>query len=430
MWRRKSVFLLLISVLGSVAQGSVQVRLEAWQAQAPIQPEAPEIVRQQQRIEIDFDQSWSGETLSLVLRPRLEGLSRDDGSGTSRIEPRESVLAWEPGSVGFSLGFLTPVWEGTDGINPMDIASVRDLRDPLRSVPRASPGLGMTWSPGDLQIEMFWIPRQTPALLPGVNSHWYPRGSRLLLASDEIELRLPDETAYRFEDNEILDKALEHNFGARVQGSADAWEWAVGFFEGAAQTPMIFAKTLDVTPIELDPRQIFLLQSPVRLSRVDYRRRTGAARLVWSAESWIIRVAFRHDEALGEDPRKPGWSQLGVGGVEKNFFWDASTLTVLLQGGWGKRQQQDETLLSVDDLLNRSVMAGVRWAPGESDQFYLAVFRETHQGGTFGSLEYQHRWSDRWSSFVAIEMIEGDEGSYLGLLRDRDRAKLGLTASF
>lgn len=424
----KSLFLLLI--WASHAQAGVQLRLEAWQAQAAAQgsSEPAQVVRSQQRLEADLDYSWGWGSWTATLRPRLEALARDEGHGRGFIEPRETQLAWEPGSVRWSAGFFAPVWEGTDGVNPMDIASVRDLRDPLRSSARASAGVGFLWLPGDWHVEGFWVPRQTAALLPGVEGMWYPRGGQLLLASEGIELRLPAEARFRFEGDEVWDAALDNNVGFRLQSRVSSFEWGVAAFEGAAQTPLVFAKTLDVTPIELDPRQIFLLQSPVTLSRVDYRRRSGALRLLWSSESWILRAAARHDEALGEDARKPGWSQLGVAGIEKNFFWDEATFTLLLQGAWARREQGD-AVLSLEDLLDRAVMAGFRWAPGERDQVFFSAFRETRQGGAFATLEYQRRLSDQLSGSVALEVIEGSEGTYLGLLRDRDRAKLAVTWS-
>lgn len=426
----KSLFLLLILGAGVRADAAVRLKLEAWQAQAPADgaQEPTEVVRAQQRIETDFDFSWERGRWTATLRPRLEVLGRDEGAGRALLEPRETQLSWEPASIRWSAGFFSPVWEGTDGVNPMDIASVRDLRDPLRSSSRASAGVGFLWLPGDWHLEGFWVPRQTSALLPGVDGMWYPRGGELLLASDGIELRLPSETRFRFDENEVWNSALDNNVGFRLQSSFSSFEWGVAAFEGAAQTPLIFAKTLDVTPIELDPRQIFLLRSPVTLSRVDYRRRTGALRLVWSAESWIVRLAGRHDEAIGDDARKPGWSQLGVAGVEKNFFWDEATFTLLLQGAWSRREQ-GEAVLSLEDLLDRAVMAGFRWAPSENDQLFFSAFRETKQGGAFASLEYQRRLGDHWSASTGVDVIEGVEGTYLGLLRDRDRAKVSVTWS-
>lgn len=406
------------------------VALDAWQMAAPEDSSEPDrVVRSQQRFIFDFDHEGDLGDHRWVLQPKFEIQSRDEGNGKLFLDPRETRWQLDVGDWSWRVGFHLPVWEGTDGLNPMDIASARDLRDPLKSSPISSGGLGIAWVPGDWRIEALWIPKQTPARLPGVDSAWYPRSHRLLLTDDGTELRLPADVEYRYSGNEILDQALDNNLALRVQGVVGAHDWALGFFEGAAQTPLIRVSTVDVTPIELSPRQIFLLHSPVSLSRIDYRRRTGSARWVGAWESWIVRAAIRHDEALGSDGRRPGWSQFGVFGIEKSFFPAEGMLTVLVQTSWGRRQP-GEALFSFEDLLHRALMAGVRWAPGEKDEFYLTALREAVQGGTLASLEYRRRWTGSLSSVLGVESLAGQSDSYFALLGDRDRARVTLMANF
>ena len=83
------------------------------------------------------------------------------------LDPRAFYLEYAPQLGWVRAGFLTMKWEGTDGLNPMDIASMKDWSDPLSTESRASLALAAGTSGENYDVEAAYIPYKTLWLLPG-----------------------------------------------------------------------------------------------------------------------------------------------------------------------------------------------------------------------------------------------------------------------
>lgn len=375
--------------------------------------------------DVRVSRSWT-----FRFHPSLRATSAPEAWGsTAIVDPRELNFEHERNGRFWKVGFFTPKWEGTDGVNPMDIATMKDWSDPLRAQTLASAGLQFSRSGESVDFEMFWVPRQTRPILFGKNSAWLPRRLSLPLSTDEVELRLPDRVDYLFDDREDLDHALTHNGGFRFQVRGESVDFALAGFEGASDLPML-RPILDATAIDVtEGHQILLLNSPIHLQPMDYRRRTGAVYCSWTLGTTIFRASVRHDQSLGDDVGLPGWSEQGIAGFEQSFAVGENTVTVLLQGAFGRRAES-VSVLSFSELFDRAVLWGLRWPVGENWNVLLSGFTSQHDSSSFAQIEVAHRWSDEWSSEFFSQNLSGPSTSLTGLLADRDRLGFRILRSF
>lgn len=126
------------------------------------------------------------EIYSLKVHPFFQATTLPQAWGESVIaDPRELYLAVEKNNYFAHAGYFTLVYEGTDGINPMDIASMKYWGDPLHSTTKASAGIHVGFTGNKIEFEAAYIPEQSQSSLPGKTSAWYPRKTRFPLRSEK-----------------------------------------------------------------------------------------------------------------------------------------------------------------------------------------------------------------------------------------------------
>jgi hypothetical protein len=368
-------------------------------------------------------------TLAFRYHPFLQATSLPKAWEHQVItDPREMFFEYEDDGFFLRAGFLTLRWEGTDGLNPMDMAAMKDYGDPLNAPSKASAGVQMGVSSESVDIEAMWIPWQTRSSLPGDESAWWPRKITLPLRTDQYVLLLPERVDYEIDDRQTLDNALDHNYGARIQVRGVGADASVGFFEGAAEAP-ILRPVINTVPIELDPRLIFQMLSPVHIAPIDYRRRTVSAFVTKTLSQWILRGSTRYEQPLGSDPSLPSWSQQTVAGFERSFEFWGDSVTFIVQGSWMHRPEVS-SLISFQDIFDRALLLGMRWPVGEK---WLAFFSGLHSfrdESTLAQFELTRRWNDKVSSKLFVQTLSGPPESLLGNFADNDRVGLDLTYSF
>src|SRR5690606_2978657 len=109
---------------------------------------------------------------------------------------------------------------------------------------------------------------------------------------------------YQILEPEVLNQAVEQNGSMRVQYHLGNLDVALGAVEGLA-TPPLLIPIIDVSPIEVSPRTVYQLQSPVRIQPLLYRQRSIGGNLVWTLGDYIIRASASHTQPLGDDRRLP-----------------------------------------------------------------------------------------------------------------------------
>lgn len=322
-------------------------------------------------------------------------------------------------------GFFTLKWEGTDGVNPMDIASMKNWSDPLDSRTRASAGVHVGDSNNWFDWEAAYIPRQTSSQLPGDESNWWPRSDNLPLRNDDTELRLPDQVDYRVKPRGELNDARQHNFALRLQTQRDFGDFALAHYQGAAQTPLVFP-TLNVVPISVSPKTVYQLQSPIELVPSDYRVSSTAGFYSTTFGSTILRASSRYDQPLGEARNFTTWSQQTVAGFERPL---GERTIGILQGLWF-HSPRGGSLVSIQDVFDQSVLLGLRIQPADSWTIMIAGIQSTHDSSSFASLEVTKTFEGGWAIQAGAQSIEGPKNSLLGVLSKNDRATVEVTRAF
>jgi hypothetical protein len=389
----------------------------------------------------NFSESWR-----LRFEPKVR-LSTADHIVDAPIDGdlRDTQFEGKFGNYHFQGGTFIKVWEGTDGLNPMDIASMKNYRDPLASESLSSLGITMAGGEGFFTWDVLYVPRQTPSRLPGEKSPWLPRQATLPLEKDTTQLLVPAEPRYEILDREEHDHALDHNVGLRLQLHGKSWDFSLAGFEGAAQTPYLLP-IVSGTAITASPGHTTIqMNNPIQIRPIDYRRRTIAGALVYTRDTWIFRLAGNHDQPIGDnpieeisathntnpadDPALPSWSEQFVAGLEKTVTIREQTVIFSLQGSYGQ-SPESSSLMSAADIFRRAVLAGFRWPWSDELTFGFAALYNTEGRGEFGRLSAQKKLNDPTTLEIYAEGLDGPDDSLLGVLRDQKRAGVSLTYQF
>ena len=326
-------------------------------------------------------------------------------------------------------GYFTLVYEGTDGINPMDIASMKYWGDPLNPITKASAGIHAGYTGNMFEFEAAYIPNQSPSTMPGEESAWYPRTARFPLRSENIELRLPSRVDYILLDRQDIDHAFLHNYTARAQLRTDYGDAAVAYFEGAADVPLILP-TLDVVPISVSPKEIYQLQSPLRLTPRHYRRRTVAGLLTVPVGEWIFRASTRYDAPLGSAKRLTTYSGQSVIGIERSVTNNTSDMVTFILQGVVVNAPESTSLVSIQDLLDKSILLAMRWPMGDLWATQLSALRSGSDDSMFYTAQVTRTFATHWSGKLLLEVLEGPPQSVLGIFDKNDRVSLEIRRNF
>jgi len=354
---------------------------------------------------------------------------------------RDTLVEGKFGSFHVQAGTFIRAWEGTDGLNPMDIATMKNLRDPLNIEPLSSPGITLAGGEGFFTCEALYVPKQTPSRLPGTTSPFWPRTNNLPLEKDSVQLLMPDQPAYEFLSRETLTKAMDHNYGLRLQLHGQKWDFSVAGFEGAAQVPLL-EPVISGDLVETDPKTVIQMNNPIQIRAIDYRRRTVSGLLVYTFDSWILRLASRHDQPMGvnddlndwssgqtQKQLLPTWSDQSIVGLEHSTTIGDQTVILVAQYAYGVTPQSSG-LLSVQDLFANAFLYGARWPLNDLTTVNFFGFYESTHHSTYNRLLLQRKISDPSLIEFSIDLLRGSTDSLLGILKDQSQAKLAYLFQF
>ena len=328
-------------------------------------------------------------------------------------------------------GSFIKAWEGTDGLNPMDIASVRNYRDPVSADSIGSVGVALGGSFSEhFTWDALYVPWQTPTRLPGSNSPWWPRQTSLPLEANNAQLLLPTGgPQINVDHHETLNRALNDNIGGRAQFHGGSWDISAAMFEGAAQIP-IFQPIINGDLIATVPKQIIRMSNPVEIRPIEYRRRTYAGSMVNNQQSWIFRLAGRYDQPIGNTPLLPGWSDQVVAGVEKTFNIHSQTVVLVTEFAYEDQAAASETILSSQDPFRRAILMGVRLPYSDDLLFYASGLMDVQKSSSIARINVQKKFGGHWSVEGTGEWIRGNDDSLLGLWKNQSRVIAGGTFQF
>ncbi len=382
----------------------------------------------------DFLQSWKFE-----INPRFQSdLQSQDSAEKNDLQWRElSLTGVLRNSETVKLGFTTINWEGTDFINPMDVMSVGDFRDPLSPQKKSSLAFLYTaernfQNDNSLTWDLVYVPIQSKASLPSEHSLWWPRKLQFPLQTDQFTLQLPNQVSYRILSDEELNHATANNFGSRLHLRMASTEFSLAAKEGMHNTPLLLP-ALDVSLLSLSPKLIFLLQSPVKIQPVYYRERQGALGLNYYADSWVFRSAGVHSQPLGTDSRLPSYSDQYVLGLEKTITFSTQSITLLLEKIETKTASAasaSENTSTLTKLFDQAWLLGWRWPFNERWTWSSAGMQEQKTKSTFVHQSLDWKISDHWQLNLTADILSGSEDSSLGVYDQNDRYGINWAYSF
>ena len=346
------------------------------------------------------------------------------------FDGRNSYLETRANNFYLELGSFIKEWSGTDGINPMDIATIKSYRDPINSQSLGSWGIaaksrGLTsWS-----WQMFYVPWQTSTKLPLAYTGWWPRTTTLPLNLNGVQALLPGDFTYDIDSPEILNQADENNFGARLQFHGNSWDAALAAFQGQSQVPL-FRTTVQGNVVEASPIEVVQMTNPVHIQPVEYLRRTVSALFVYNQNPWIYRIAGRYDLPVGSDSILPGWSEQFVGGLERTLVLANQTVILSLQYARAVMPSPPQSILNLSDPFQSALLWGARWPLNENLLLAYSGLNDFKFHSYYDNLTLQDSIGEHWSFSLAAEVIGGPTNSLFGTWKDQSRGYLTATYGF
>ncbi len=337
------------------------------------------------------------------------------------IDGRNTYLETRTNDLYLEIGSFIKEWAGTDGINPMDIATIKSYRDPINSQSLGSWGIavksrGLTaWS-----WQFFYVPWQTPAKLPLAYTGWWPRSTTLPLSLNGEEALLPGNFDYDIESPEILNHADENNFGGRLQFHGNSWDAALAAFQGQSQVPQ-FHINVQGNVIETSPIKIVQMSNPVQMQPVEYLRRTVSALFVYNHNPWIYRIAGRYDLPVGNNAILPGWSEQFIAGLERTIVLGDENVILSLQYARGVMPSPPQSILNLSDPFQNAVLWGMYYPLSDNVLLKYSGLNDFQFHSYYDNLTLQDTLGEHWSLSLAAEVIGGPANSLFGVWHNQSR---------
>lgn len=338
-----------------------------------------------------------------------------------QIIPKNLYLQKSMSSINIRFGFQTLAIDGPDVVNPADIIHAKNWIDPTSPVTMSSAGLSFSQEVDDWNWELFYVPKQTAALLPGSHSPWLPRKNRLPIESVDTEIQIPDNVSYQYLDPIELDNALDHNVTLKLQHKSDNLETQFVYYNGLSQSPFLLTK-VNGTLISVNPEVIFV-DSPVRLQPLYYRHHALAGTFLVPFESWAIRGGLNWLKPQGSDDRIPKETYMAVIGLEKSVETSFGLVTGIVD--YVKQEQQNANQISfLRSVLEEAVTFGARIPFGEETQFFTGGIYDLIGKSSLIKLSATHRLSNAWSMEAQTQFLQGPDETLIGLYKKYDSIQL------
>lgn len=379
------------------------------------------------------------DSIRVLIEPRLV-LSTTNNLIDAPLDynTRDTLIEFKFENFHIQIGSFIKQWEGTDGFNPMDIATVKNYRDPFATESLGSAGINFFGGEKSFTYDAFFVPWQTPVRLPGDHSRWLPRKTPFPLVSGQNSLLVPSEPVIQMQDHEISNDALKNNFGGRIQFHGESWDFSLAAFQGSAQLPILKAHIAgDLVMTLPDGSNVIQIRNPILIQPLEYLRRTFAAGYVSTlSDTWVFRVAGRYDQPVEDhhfgsvDPLLPGPSDQFVGGFEKTLTINSQTVMISLQYSYAKILDPPTGVLNITDPFQNAILYGMRFPIREDFILYFMGLWSHQIGATYNRLRLDKKLADAVTLELGLDLIRGPSDNLLGIWAAESRGSLGLGYQF
>lgn len=382
--------------------------------------------------EYEYKKSLS-ENWRVLFEPRIHASSDPKIVNTNFDgDFRDSLVETKRGNVHLQAGSFIKEWEGTDGTNPMDIATMKSYKDPMNSESLGSWGISASGSNSSSSFnwEVFYVPSQTQPRLPGDNSPWLPRSTTLPLAADNEELLIPNNPEYQILSPKELNSAMENNYGGRLQFHGESWDLSLAGFEGASQTP-ILQPIIQGQLVQISPKTIVQMDNPIQIQTINYRRRTVAAAITSTHDSWVYRLAGKHEQPLGDSPLLPSWTDQVVGGVEKTVTLGGQNVIFSVLYSYETESSAIQPgIIPNPDPFWRSFLLGMRYPLRDDLVLFVGGVKSTLNSSFLARLNLHKNLGAHWGLEANLDWNQGPADSLFGVWQDQSRLRLSTVYQF
>lgn len=360
------------------------------------------------KLENKINSNWRFKSDTII---RTDFVARDSVEFFQWI-PKNLYLQNKRGSLIFKAGFQTLAVDGPDVVNPADVIHAKNWIDPTSPLTMSSAGLSVAQEIDEWNWELFYVPRQTPAVLPGEHSPWLPRKNRLPIESEDLEIRIPNNVRYQNLGATELNNALDNNVTLKVQRKSENLEAQVLYYNGLSQSPFLTTR-VSGTLISVNP-DVILVDSPVRLKPLYYRHQALAGTFVIPFESWALRGGMNWLKPEGSDDRVPKETTLIVAGLEKSVETPIGLVTGIADYVRQKRQDADQ-ISFLRSVFEEAVTFGLRVPWGEETTFFGGGLYDLVGSSSLYKISASRRLSSAWSAEASGQFLQGPSDTLVGL---------------
>lgn len=390
--------------------------------------------------DLELDRSWGySSATKFNLEFRAQNFTDENWIQSSdRVFFQNTGVTLRSSAISFFAGSMAPEWTGTDGINPMDLATMKSYARPLKARSRGSLGIRLTASFDSGLIEGFFIPYQNGSQLPGPESNWWPRSFDFPLNIQSTVLKLPDNPSYFFRERKILDRSHLNNFGIYSAWNLGILDFSFGFFDGLAQIPLV-QPLINGELTEVSPQLIITSRNPLEIQITDYRRQSLGTAGSLDMNGWILRWASRFELprwSAASLVRSRWESSLGVermlqvGG--KDHIW------ILTVGGSRSYQvpgvdgliDSEASAFSFANGFERYALTSLVTQLTSTLSSEISLLFDTQQNSQILRGQIQKSYRQNTSFVLNLESLKGPSNSLIGSWSHQSAATLGMSYNF
>lgn len=339
---------------------------------------------------------------------------------------RESLIEYKFDQTRVQLGSLIKAWEGTDGVNPMDIATQKNFSSPLRSSNLGSVGIWLqqSWDFGSLEV--LFLPAPTTSIVPGLGSGWWPREYEFPIEIESTKLLLPANPRYEFLQRQTVNLGDRNNYGARLKLTGEKTDFSLAYFLGVTQSPS-FQPTISGSAIGVSEVQ---LANPIQIKPVDDLRESFAAGFNYQFDEWIFRAAGRKDQPKKKEQAVfTGTTQIVVA-AEKILNWKNKTWVVVLEAISTGADSESFSALSTLQIFKQAAILAMKIAWSDTQQVQVSLLQSFSSNSTIFQLEDTVKLKDNLSLTLGLDDLSGPQTSLVGLWSSQSKLRAGLELTY
>lgn len=375
------------------------------------------------KLDYKFNSPWRFKSDTTL---RTDFVARDPEE-FFQFMPRNFYLQRKSGSVLMKAGIQQFAVDGPDIVNPADVINSKNWIDPTNPLALGSPAVSFSQEAGSWNWELFYIPKQITPVLPGTHSPWLPRKKRLPIESDDTTVLIPDNVKYQFSKSRTLNNATDNNFGFILKRKSEKLEAQLLYFNGLSTSPFLLTdiqgRLLSIKPFVIE------VDSPVKLTPLNYRHEAIAGTFLLPFESWAIRGGFNFLRPLGSSEALPHKTNLMVLGFEKNMETSLGMVTGIVD--YIRQERQNENQISfLRSVFEEAVSFGVRIPVKEETSMLAGVLYDLKGHSSLLKVSINHRLNNSWSLEAGGQSLNGPDDTLIGLYKRHDSYQLKLMYSW